>query len=505
MEKHWQVGSRNSRLNLGAVVKFALRSVRARGVPTIVRSLGASPAMLLLDGVALTSSGRPVLAPEELELRILEKTDLEFPAPAFGGLPGAVAEKYVQGVAFLTTHRLLWLDQRALPAPGRSCGLPLSRVLEAAPVPRKMFGSRTRRHRVRCRGGVAGANDAGGDLKLAFRGEAPDAFARSLEEALARRAWLEDDDDDDHRRRLDHAPSNDRAVAPPSFPRHRRPPPPPSHPPLGPSADQARLRTERTLAPAARASAAGVSGAMNRRAEEERERTAALGAAFADMTALMAKAKEMVTLAEHFQRALDAKTRERSRSGGGGDDDDAAEMAEAVAAMGIKSPVTRESAGALFHQQLARQLADWLEPVLRSRGGILPLPDVFCLFNRARGSELVSPEDVLRACELWERLGCAPRSRRFGRRPRRAIARSQGRRGVRHVSRRAERRGGGRGGERRRGAAGRVRGGERPRGGADGGGEFLAMAEGHGIVCRDDGPDAAWFYPNRFPEFAASG
>ena len=51
--------------------------------------------MLLLDGVALTSSGRPVLAPEELELRILEKTDLEFPAPAFGGLPGAVAEKYV--------------------------------------------------------------------------------------------------------------------------------------------------------------------------------------------------------------------------------------------------------------------------------------------------------------------------------------------------------------------------------------------------------------------------
>ena len=190
--------------------------------------------MLLLDGVALTSSGRPVLAPEELELRILEKTDLEFPAPAFGGLPGAVAEKYVQGVAFLTTHRLLWLDQRALPAPGRSCGLPLSRVLEAAPVPLKMFGSRTRRHRVRCRGGVAGANDAGGDLKLAFRGEAPDAFARSLEEALARRAWLEDDDED--RRRLDRAPPNDRAVAPPSFPRHRRPPPPPSHPPLGPSA-----------------------------------------------------------------------------------------------------------------------------------------------------------------------------------------------------------------------------------------------------------------------------
>ena len=461
--------------------------------------------MLLLDGVALTSSGRPVLAPEELELRILEKTDLEFPAPAFGGLPGAVAEKYVQGVAFLTTHRLLWLDQRALPAPGRSCGLPLSRVLEAAPVPLKMFGSRTRRHRVRCRGGVAGANDAGGDLKLAFRGEAPDAFARSLEEALARRAWLQDDDDED-RRRLDHAPSNDRAVAPPSFPRHRRPPPPPSHPPLGPSADQARLRTERTLAPAARASAAGVSGAMHRRAEEERERTAALGAAFADMTALMAKAKEMVTLAEHFQRALDAKTRERSRSGGGGDDDAAAEMAEAAAAMGIKSPVTRESAGALFHQQLARQLADWLEPVLRSRGGILPLPDVFCLFNRARGSELVSPEDVLRACELWERLGCAPRSRRFESGVR--VAQSPDLRDDEVCATLADALSAGAAEGGASGAGGRLDafGAANVLGVAPTvAGEFLAMAEGHGIVCRDDGPDATWFYPNRFPEFAASG
>ena len=41
--------------------------------------------MLLLEGVALTSSGRPVLAPEELELKILEKCDLEF-----DGAPGGL-------------------------------------------------------------------------------------------------------------------------------------------------------------------------------------------------------------------------------------------------------------------------------------------------------------------------------------------------------------------------------------------------------------------------------
>lgn len=208
--------------------------------------------------------------------------------------------------------------------------------------------------------------------------------------------------------------------------------------------------------------------------------------------------------------ALGAKLR-LSRSNdrddrGGGDDDDAAEMAEAVAAMGIKSPVTRESAGALFHQQLARQLADWLEPVLRSRGGILPLPDVFCLFNRARGSELVSPEDVLRACELWERLGCAPRSRRFESGVR--VAQSPDLRDDEVCATLADALSAGAAEGGASGAGGRLDafGAANVLGVAPTvAGEFLAMAEGHGIVCRDDGPDATWFYPNRFPEFAASG
>ena len=159
--------------------------------------------MLLLEGVALTPSGRPVLAPEELELRILEKTDVEF-GPARGGLRESPAEKYTGGIAFLTSHRLVWLDAAALPSPGRSCSLQLARAMVASAVPLKMFGSRTRRHRIACRRGVLAPDDPGGEMRLAFRGEAPDAFARTLDEALARRAWLAD-----------------------AEPRNSRPPPPP--------------------------------------------------------------------------------------------------------------------------------------------------------------------------------------------------------------------------------------------------------------------------------------
>ena len=31
---------------------------------------------------------------------------------------------------------------------------------------------------------------------------------------------------------------------------------------------------------------------------------------------------------------------------------------------------------------------------------MMPLPDVYCLFNRARGAELISPDDLLTAVKL---------------------------------------------------------------------------------------------------------
>lgn len=41
------------------------------------------------------------------------------------------------------------------------------------------------------------------------------------------------------------------------------------------------------------------------------------------------------------------------------------------------------------------QLAEFLLVPLERAGGMMTLPDVFCLFNRARGTELVSPDDLL--------------------------------------------------------------------------------------------------------------
>jgi ESCRT-II complex subunit VPS36 len=55
--------------------------------------------------------------------------------------------------------------------------------------------------------------------------------------------------------------------------------------------------------------------------------------------------------------------------------------------------------------ELCRQLADVLAQPLAAAGGLLQLPDVYCLFNRARGAELVSPDDLLAAARLFPQVG----------------------------------------------------------------------------------------------------
>lgn len=94
--------------------------------------------------------------------------------------------------------------------------------------------------------------------------------------------------------------------------------------------------------------------------------------AFKDLRGLMGKAQDMVTLAERF--------RERSSAGGSGVDraasgDEAmdADMENELISLGIASPVTKTTAGALYHQQLSRQV----------RGGGLYLPCILQLLRAA--------------------------------------------------------------------------------------------------------------------------
>lgn len=132
-----------------------------------------------------------------------------------------------------------------------------------------------------------------------------------------------------------------------------------------------------------------------------------IGNAFEDLDALMASAKEIVALAEKF--AVDT-----------GKPSDNSIFNESLAALGMVTTKDKMSSGSetLYLSELSRNLAEFLtddiKGVLRREGGIMPLVDLWSVFNRIRnGVELISPTEFHKAAELWEKFGLPVRLRRF--------------------------------------------------------------------------------------------
>lgn len=64
------------------------------------------------------------------------------------------------------------------------------------------------------------------------------------------------------------------------------------------------------------------------------------------------------------------------------------------------SHVSKEISGKKFYSDLARELEKFLSNIIESDrfSGVIGLTDLFCLYNRARGTDLVSPQDLKIAC-----------------------------------------------------------------------------------------------------------
>jgi ESCRT-II complex subunit VPS36 len=83
--------------------------------------------------------------------------------------------------------------------------------------------------------------------------------------------------------------------------------------------------------------------------------------------------------------------------------------------MGITSALSKKQAGSTYHKQLARQLVDFLrhDDKLTKAGGMMTLTDVYCLFNRARGTNMIAPEDLLKAVDLTKDMNLGISKRLF--------------------------------------------------------------------------------------------
>ncbi|KAB8231083.1 ESCRT-II subunit protein VPS36 [Aspergillus alliaceus] len=220
-------------------------------------------------------------------------------------------------------------------------------------------------------------------IKLSFRGGGEKIFYERLKGALVQRKWL-----------LYNAP------------------PVPQQPSPNASFPNLTSRTNGPMSTPVRSPAPGIAGLEQRGLEARRNNEVVIGNAFEDLEALMASAKQIVTLAETL-----------ARESGMGDEtslETSAVLSESAAALGMVTTKDMLSSGSenLYLSELSRNLAEYLtderKGILQNEGGIISLIDLWALFNRSRnGVELVSPSDFQRAAELWETLRLPVRLRRF--------------------------------------------------------------------------------------------
>ncbi|KAM3352182.1 hypothetical protein ACQJBY_023812 [Aegilops geniculata] len=322
-----------------------------------------------LPSATVTASGRPVLSAGEIERHLLPLVDLEPEEnPRLAPLRGCLLA--------LTSHRLIFLHEASLSARA----LPLASIVHPYPPHRRhnhnplrsLFSSSSSSsssHHPRIRIQISLPPSRSEVVAVVVTCKADvDVFYGRLLEAIRARAW---------EATASAAPASGAPVAEGAAP------------------------AEEDLA--IRMPVVGVAGILRKEQETWESAGQNLQDAFQDLNALMSKAKEMMELAEKMRQKLLTNSSAQSNS----NDEEMGskqDMQDLLLSVGIVSPVTKETAGALYHQQLSRQLADFVRVPVERAGGMMALVDVYCLFNRARGTELISPEDLLQACSLWEKF-----------------------------------------------------------------------------------------------------
>lgn len=153
----------------------------------------------------------------------------------------------------------------------------------------------------------------------------------------------------------------------------------------------------------------GIGGLKQAHANRLATERAMVDEAFSDINSLEKHARAMVSLVRRFKakQAKDTVSGEAAASGAAGAGAGAAagggapsRLDSVMADLGIANPVTKQSAGQRYHKELAAQLAVVMRPYLARAGGVLLLSEAYCRYNRARGTDLVSPDDVMQASLL---------------------------------------------------------------------------------------------------------
>lgn len=272
--------------------------------------------------------------------------------------------QFEQGTASLTMQRIIWADSSD---PDRRLVLHHSLVISMEKHHKSMF-SKGGKIVVRLEkpkpGSVGPVNSSQYDtIRLVFRHGGEDDFFKKYEDAVRRKTW--------QRSSSGSSSSGSRASS--------------------------NLRS------------VGISGIERRLAENHQKTHETITQAFDDMSKLMETAREMVAISKSISEKV------RSRKGEISEDETIA-FKSYLLSLGVSDPVTKSTfvgSDSEYFQSLAKEISDVLYQHIKENGGMCALPEVYCRINRARGMELLSPEDVMNACGALNRINSPLELHRF--------------------------------------------------------------------------------------------
>ncbi|XP_063708067.1 vacuolar protein-sorting-associated protein 36 [Culicoides brevitarsis] len=139
----------------------------------------------------------------------------------------------------------------------------------------------------------------------------------------------------------------------------------------------------------------GIVGIERGLQEKQKQQDQNISLAFQDLNKLMTMAKDMVGIS----KIISAKIREKQ---GDISEDETIRFKSYLMSLGVDDPVTRDSvqSDSEYLKRLAQQICEMLLDPITEAGGMMSMADVYCRVNRARGLELLSPEDLLNACKI---------------------------------------------------------------------------------------------------------
>ena len=354
--------------------------------------------MTCLPALQLTPSGLPQLDTSDGEVELLcRPSDMELrsdpdrPMPKPTSMPTSSGwDSRDGGLSItLTTHRLVLVpsisdndgddDGSGMVALATLGGrfIHLSMIANAEATGGPSFTSPMATYKIRL------DTHAYGELHLVFRtsnaGSDRDNFAKSLNRSLQRRAWEES----------------------------------------ARAAEKKKSSSVEVLA----GRKVGVDAILTRNKLKHKEAERLTDDVFAkggDVERLMDEAGELVAIINKYVATLDRTTADQQQN-----DQEAADNARLTGMlmdMGMTSALSKSQATgggsggkAAYYQTVARQLSDFLRynNKLKDAGGMMTLTDVYCLFNRARGTNLISPDDLLMALPWMEKLDLGMKKREF--------------------------------------------------------------------------------------------